>query len=100
MAANGCTVQAQTSWTETDGLNANNAIPQLQWNDPFHGSYTYTASSPTVASGYCQPCYEAMQSVSNAQVTVTAAPGSCPADANINSGTPVTYPATNVTVTP
>ena len=90
---NGCAVQAQISWTETDGVDANSAAVRLQWNDPFDGAFTRSISPSTAPTNYCRPCYLRMQRVTNAQVAVKPASGSC-------SGLPATYPATNVSVTP
>jgi hypothetical protein len=95
-----CTVHGQATWLETDALNSSNASVNLQWNDPFYGSFSKTFNAVTAPAGYCPPCYQNMQSVSNAQVTVQAVAGSCPADASLNSGNPVVYTPTNVTVTP
>jgi hypothetical protein len=97
----GCTVRGYSSWTETDIMSAANADEALQWSDPFHGTFL-TVRGATVASSatYCPPCYQSAQSVTNAQVIVQAAQGSCPGNSALNSGQPVAYGATGVTLTP
>jgi hypothetical protein len=96
----GCTVRGLVSWTETDAITPSNSPVQLQWIDPFDGTFAKTFNAVPASSTYCPPCYKNLQSVSNAQVTVQAVAGSCPADVALNSGNPVSYPAANVTVTP
>jgi hypothetical protein len=95
-----CSVQGQASWLEVDAVSPSSASVQLQWNDPFYGAFSKTFTAATAPPGYCPPCYRNLQSVSNTQVVVEGTAGSCPADPSLNSGNPVTYTPTNVTVTP
>jgi hypothetical protein len=95
-----CSVQGQASWLENDGATPSNAPVTLSWNDPFYGTFTRTVTPSTAPASYCRPCYLSMQGVSSAQVTVQATRGSCPSDANLNSGNPVAYTPTNIRVSP
>jgi len=100
MAANGCTVKAVPSWTETDIYATSGKSTKLQWNDPMYGTFMQLLAEAGASATYCPPCYRSAQSVSNARVTVQGVAGTCPSDNAINSGQPVTYNATNVTLTP
>lgn len=93
-----CTVRGQASWLENDGVTPSNAPVTLSWNDPFYGTFTRAVTPEAAPSNYCQPCYLSMQGVSSALVTVQAVTGSCPADANLNSGNPVVYTPTNIQI--
>ena len=97
----GCTVRGYSTWTETDVMSAANADETLQWSDPFHGAFsTVIGAAAASPATYCPPCYQTAQSVTNAQVVVQAAQGSCPGNSALNSGQPVSYSATGVTLTP
>jgi hypothetical protein len=93
-------VNGYAAWTETDAYSMTGDSAGLQWSDPFFGVFSELLGYSGAPAGYCPPCYKSAQSVDNAQITVQALTGSCPADTSINSGNPVTYDATGVTLTP
>jgi hypothetical protein len=89
-------VQGRVSWTETDTISPSNNSKQLTWNDPFNGAFSQILNAGPAPSSYCPPCYTTAQGISNAQVTVKAVAGSCPADSSLNTGNPISYGASNV----
>jgi len=97
---NGCAVQGYSSWSQTNLISPTGVSKLLQWSDPLHGTFSQSILTAATATGnYCRPCYLSAQSVSNAAVVVQATAGSCPGDTNLNTGNPVTYSATGVTLT-